>query len=110
MFGFTIWPVFRSRMRSSNSAKFSDPIDAAVDLALGGEPADDEAAVLDRQHALHLDDAGLDVDGDLGELHARGRHRRQPGLPVAVDRRSAAVPSCLHASAHDRPFDGLSLT
>ena len=26
MFGLTIWPVLRSRMRSSNSAKFSEPM------------------------------------------------------------------------------------
>ena len=30
MFGFTIWPVTRSRMRSSKSAKFSDPFFNAV--------------------------------------------------------------------------------
>ena len=44
--------------------------DAAVDLALGGELVDDQATVLHREDPLHADDAGLDVDVDLAELHA----------------------------------------
>ena len=70
MFGFTIWPVTRSRMRSSKSAKLNDADDAAVHLALGGQLVDDQAAVLHRQDALHADDAGFDVHFAFGELHA----------------------------------------
>ena len=71
---------------------------------------DDEAAVLDREHARDLDDAGLDVDRRL---------RRTARRDVVTDDRpgcqspSAAIgcgPICLQASAHDMPFDGLSLT
>ena len=43
---------------------------AAVDLALGQLRVDRPAAVVHRDDALDLDDAGLGVDRDLGELHA----------------------------------------
>ncbi len=62
------------------------PDDAAVALALRRQLAHHQTAVLNRQDARHLDDAGLDVDGDLGELHAAGRDGRHAGYPVAVGR------------------------
>ena len=42
----------------------------AVDLALGLLEADDQAAVLDRDHLVHRNDAGLDVDRNIGDLYA----------------------------------------
>ena len=38
-----------------------------------------------REDPRQLRDAGLDIDGHLGELHAARRHRRQARLPVAID-------------------------
>ena len=48
--------------------------DSALDLARGAERVDDAADVVDRRDALDADLAGLDVDGDLGHLHAEGQH------------------------------------
>ena len=74
---------------------------AAVDLALPGQLVDDQARVLDGDDLLDLDHAGLDVDGDLGELAAadadaaRARAWNVAGLG---DRRSC--PSLRQASFH----------
>ena len=44
--------------------------DAAEDLAFGGRAVDDEAAILQGDDLVHLDDAEVTIDGDLCELHA----------------------------------------
>ena len=51
MFGFTIWPVLRSRMPVLEERAVDAHDDAADALALGGQRVEDEAAV------LHADDA-----------------------------------------------------
>ena len=60
--------------------------DAAVHLALRGQPIDDEAAVLHREDALDADDARLDIDGHVGELHAARAGAGEAVLPLPVDR------------------------
>ena len=76
------------------------PDDAAVDLALGRQPVDDQPAVLDREDARHLDDAGLDVDVRLRRTARRSVVADdKPGLPVAVDRdRLRCRSACTHPS------------
>ena len=58
---------------------------AAVDLALGGLRIDDQAAILHRHEAIHLDDAGLGIHGNVGHLNAGNTERIQTaraGSPV----------------------------
>src|SRR6185369_6705292 len=42
----------------------------AIDLALGGFQVDDQTAVLDGDHFVNRDDAGLDIDRNVGHLRA----------------------------------------
>ena len=56
---------------------------AAVDLAFPGQLVDDQPRVLDGDDLLDLDHAGLDVDGDLGELAAADADAREPVLERA---------------------------
>src|SRR5207244_10848494 len=48
--------------------------DPSFDLALSAKRVDDPADVVDRRNALDADFAGLDVDGDLGDLDAERQH------------------------------------
>ena len=86
MFGFTIWPVHAIEDAILEQREVDRRDDAAVGLALGRQLVDDQAAVLDREDARDLDDAGLDVDGGFGELHAARAGPDEAVFPLAVDR------------------------
>ena len=107
MFGFTIWPVLRSRMRSSNSAKLTPMMMPPMHWLSAVSWSTISPQSCTQSDARHLRDAGLDVDFDLGELHAARAARRQPGFPLAVDRDRLGAEQ-RHASFQSRPFDGSS--
>ena len=57
-------------MRSSNNARAGGHDARAQHLAFGGARIHDQAAILHRDHAIHLHLPGFDVDADVGHLHA----------------------------------------
>src|SRR5207248_8395711 len=70
--------------------RVGDPLeDAAVYLALDRERVHGPPAVVHGDDALDFHDAGLDVDGDLGELHAAQRLGHAPAALRAVIRGAA---------------------
>ena len=73
--------------------------DPALDLARRAERVDHAADVVDGCDPVDPDLAGLDVDGDLGHLHAEGQHlhagRVRPARALAEDLRVLEQPDHL---------------